>query len=76
MHRHALGVPASDNSKGTTVRNSCAAPATQLLSLVGGLGVLPQSARIHVDRTPTVVTLVISMPAGRTDVPDSPPPRA
>ena len=73
MHHHAS---ASDNAGGTTVRNACAAPASMLLSLVGGLGVLSQPVPIDVDRTPTAVSLFISTPVGRAEVPDSPPPRA
>ena len=75
MHHHATGASASDNPSGT-VRNACAAPATTLLSLVVGLGVLPQPAPIDIDRTPTAVSLFVSTPVDRTEVPDSPPPRA
>jgi hypothetical protein len=74
MHHHAN--PASANPSGTTVKNACSASATPLLSLAGGLGVLPQPAPIDIDRVQTAVGLFISTPVDRTSVPDSPPPRA
>ena len=58
------------------MKNACAIPATGLLSLVGGLGVLPQPVSVSIDRTPTDVTLFVSTPVDRSEVPDSPPPRA
>jgi hypothetical protein len=74
MHHHAR--PPSANPVGPIVKNACATPATALLSLVGGLGVLPQPVPVNIDRTPTDVALFVSTPVDRSEVPDSPPPRA
>ena len=73
MHHHS-GAPAEN--PGPIVKNACATPATGLLSLIGGQGVLPQPVPINIDRTPIDVALFVSTPVDRSEVPDSPPPRA
>ena len=61
---------------GPALRNSCAPVDAALLSLAGGLGILTQPAVVDLDRTPTIITVFVSIPASRTELLDSPPPRA
>jgi predicted cobalt transporter CbtA len=74
MHHHGLGT--TDQHDGPAVRNACAQPDVALLSLAGGLGILPEPASLATDRVQTKVVFIATVPLYRTEVPDSPPPRA
>lgn len=73
---HGAHGKSQDDPNKTSVRNSCAPPDAALLSLAGGLGVLPRPAALDVDRVVGTVDIFISTPVTRTELPDSPPPRA
>jgi hypothetical protein len=75
MHHHGLGIATSKPS-GPALQNACAQPDATLLSLAGGLGVLPQAVAISVDSHQTTVASFASIPVLRPAIPDAPPPRA
>ena len=76
MHHKMFGAPAPADSQGPALRNSCAAPSALLLSLAGGLGVLPMPATTDQAETTTAVVPGIDRLILHADVPDAPPPRA
>ena len=62
---------------GPQVRNGCAQPDTALLSLTGGLGVLPVSAvQSSLALLPATVASVAIASIQHVAIPDAPPPRA
>lgn len=75
MHHHGLGM-GTEKPPAPAVRNACAQPDATLLSLAGGIGVLPQPADISADSTTSPVELITSTPLHRSEIPDAPPPRA
>lgn len=74
MHHHTLGT--APRPDGPAVRNTCVQADAMLLSLAGGPGVLPEPAGISFDRVESPVAIPASAPLQRTELPDSPPPRA
>jgi hypothetical protein len=58
------------------IRNSCAPPNAALLSLAAGLGILEPAGVLTIDLIPAALDTLIIVPPTRTELPDSPPPRA
>lgn len=74
MHHHTLTDVKDANRPG--VRSACAAPDVALLSLATGLGVLPRPTVLLLDGTSAPLVTFGSIPVHRSELPDSPPPRA
>lgn len=58
-----------------TLRSACASPDAALLSLAGGIGVLPRSTDVAIDLTSSDLVLIRPRPLFRSDLPEAPPPR-
>jgi hypothetical protein len=57
------------------LRNSCASPDLALLSLAGGIGVVPSQSAAAIDRIATIIPIRRVTILSRADFPESPPPR-
>lgn len=68
--------PASRNASRCTMQNACAPLDAALLSLAGGAAVLPQRISLQIQTVQRAVRIPDVPLDSRTDVPDSPPPRA
>jgi hypothetical protein len=70
--------PSSAKSKDANqcAMRSAAAPADVVLLPLSVIGLLPSPATVAIEMTPVPVIITVSALVGRTELPDSPPPRA
>jgi hypothetical protein len=76
MH-HGKDAAPKDQSNRCSVKNAYPPADFALLALAGGAGVLPRLLAIDVvDPSRTPISIQAETPSSRTELPDSPPPRA
>lgn len=73
---HHGQAPRHDDANRCRLENTCAPTDAALLSLAGGIGVLPQSMSAEIQAVEASVGATGSILITRTELPDSPPPRS
>jgi len=73
MHSHEAS---KDDDNTCRLRNACAPDEAALLTLVGGVGITAQPSIVSIDRVAVPLETHVTGTIHRSDLPDSPPPRA
>jgi hypothetical protein len=73
---HSQRATKDDSENTCRLRNACAPDDAALLTLVSGVGIAAQPTAVPVERMVVALDPVVSSTLVRTDLPDSPPPRA
>ncbi len=73
---HHGQAPKQDDTNRCRLQNTYTPTDAALLSLAGGIGVLPQVATLHIDMAQTSILATDGALSSRTELPDAPPPRS
>lgn len=76
MHPRGAAKDKDEDANTCRLRNACAPDDAALLTLVGGVGVTPEPGAVSANRIAVALDLIVIDALVRTDLPDSPPPRA